>query len=113
MNAFPDTASWRTACAADSTLAAWAGPWSVTFAIASGADTAIFRLEDGKVLADGGDPLFTLAAPADVWDKFLQPIPPRHHHGLFAMHYRIPAFAIQGDQLVSCSMPTSLGVCWR
>ena len=29
----------------------------------------------------------------------LQPVPPRHHHGLFAMHYRVPEFAIQGDTL--------------
>ncbi len=100
MNIFPDAVRWRDACAGDASLAAWAGPWSVCFAIASGADTTVFRLEDGAVQAGGGDPAFTLAAPEAIWDKFLQPIPPRHHHGMFAMLYRIPEFAIQGDQLV-------------
>jgi pimeloyl-ACP methyl ester carboxylesterase len=97
---FPDASSWRAACAGDASLAVWSGPWSVCFAIASGADTTVFSLVDGIVVqADGGDPAFTLAAPDAVWEKFLQPVPPRHHHGIFAMHYRIPEFAIQGDEL--------------
>jgi pimeloyl-ACP methyl ester carboxylesterase len=100
MRIFPDIASWREACAGDATLAAWAGPWAVSFAIASGADTSVFSLVDGKVQPDGGNPAFTLAAPDAVWAKFLLAVPPRHHHGIFAMHYRVPEFAIQGDQLV-------------
>jgi len=100
MSTFPEAASWREACIGDASLAAWAGPWSVCFAVASGADTTVFRLEDGKVQPGGGEPAFTLSAPAGIWAKFLLPIPPRHHHGLFAMHYRLPEFAIQGDQLV-------------
>ena len=100
MNIFPDAAPWRSACTGDATLAAWAGPWSVCFAIATGTDTTVFRFENGKVQAAGGDPAFRLAAPAAIWSKFLQPEPPRHHHGMFAMHYRIPEFSIQGDQLV-------------
>jgi pimeloyl-ACP methyl ester carboxylesterase len=99
MSLFPEAATWRAACATDAPLAAWAGPWSACFAIASGADTTVFNVVDGKVQPDGGDPAFTLAAPDAVWAKFLQPVPPRHHHGIFAMHYRIPEFAIQGDQL--------------
>jgi pimeloyl-ACP methyl ester carboxylesterase len=100
MSIFPDAASWREACAGDASIAAWAGPWSVCFAIASGADTTVFKLAEGKVRRDGGDPAFTLAAPDSVWAKFLLPVPPRHHQGIFAMHYRIPEFTIQGDQLV-------------
>ena len=69
------------------------------FAIASGTDTTVFSLADGKIQPNGGDPAFTLAAPESVWAKFLLLIPPRHHHGMFAMHYRIPEFEIQGDQL--------------
>jgi pimeloyl-ACP methyl ester carboxylesterase len=100
MSTFPDIASWRAVCAGDATIAAWSGPWSVSFAIASGAHTSVFSVVDGKVQACGGDPAFTLAAPDAVWAKFLLPIPPRHHHGMFAMHYRVPEFVIQGDQLV-------------
>ncbi|WP_428483370.1 alpha/beta fold hydrolase [Rhodopila sp.] len=100
MSGFPEAASWRAACAGDATLAAWTGPWSVSFAVAHGADTTVFNLIDGKIQPEGGSPAFTLAAPDMVWRKFLQPIPPRHHHGLFAMHYRVPEFSIRGDQLV-------------
>ena len=49
MSGFPDAAAWRTACAGDASLAAWAGSWSVCFAIASGPDTTVFRLADGVV----------------------------------------------------------------
>jgi pimeloyl-ACP methyl ester carboxylesterase len=100
MSIFPDTAAWRAGCAGDASLEAWAGPWSVCFAIASGTDVSVFSLVDGKIQPGSGEPAFTLAAPDAVWAKFLLPAPPRHHHGLFAMHYRIPEFAIQGDHLV-------------
>src|SRR4051812_37464948 len=99
MSTFPDAASWRTACAGDASLAAWAGPWSVCFAIASGPETTVFTLTDGKVQPGGGEPAFTLAAPDAVWAQFLLPIPPRHHHGIFAMHYRVADFSIQGNQI--------------
>ncbi len=103
MRTFPDANSWPQACAGDPSLAAWEGAWSICFAIASDDHTTVFQIEDGKVRPDSGSPAFTpsftLAAPARVWDKFLQPIPPRHHHGIFAMHYRVPEFSIQGDQL--------------
>ncbi|HEY8288548.1 MAG TPA: hypothetical protein VIG49_04705, partial [Acetobacteraceae bacterium] len=99
MSAFPAAAAWRDACADDATLAAWAGPWSVCFAIASDSATTVFDLIDGRVQAGEGTPAFTLAAPAEMWAKFLLPVPPRHHHGMFAMHYRVPDFAIRGDTL--------------
>ena len=99
MSLFPDAASWRGACTTDASFAAWAGPWSTCFAIASGTDTTVFDIVDGKVQPGSGKPAFTLAAPEAVWAKFLLPIPPRHHHGIFAMHYRVPEFAIQGDQV--------------
>jgi pimeloyl-ACP methyl ester carboxylesterase len=99
MSRFPDAAVWRVACATDASLAVWEGPWSVCFAITSGADTTVFDIADGKVQPGIGTPAFTLAAPATVWAKFLQPIPPRHHNGIFAMLYRVPEFSIHGDQL--------------
>ena len=99
MSAFPDAAAWRAACARDATLAAWAGPWSVCFAISVDGAPTVFALQDGQVTSGEGTPAFTLDAPATVWAKFLQPVPPRHHHGLFAMMYRVPAFQVQGDQL--------------
>ena len=99
MSQFPSEAAWHRACAADAVLAAWAGPWAVDFAVASGDEATAFRFVDGVLRAGAGEPAFTLAAPAAVWGKFLQPVPPRHHHGIFAMLYRVPDFSIQGCQL--------------
>lgn len=98
MTGFPDAATWRAACADDPVLAAWAGPWSIAFAIEAGSTTA-FTQTDGRVRPAASPPAFTLSAPASVWAQFLQPIPPRHHHGLFAMLARVPDVAIRGDQL--------------
>ncbi|HVY15870.1 MAG TPA: alpha/beta hydrolase [Rhodopila sp.] len=99
MTAFPDSAAWISACADDASLAAWTGDWSVCFAIAAGEQRFVFRFEGGRIASGTGTPAFTVRAPASVWDKFLQPVPPRHHHGLFAMHYRVPDFGIDGETL--------------
>jgi pimeloyl-ACP methyl ester carboxylesterase len=121
MTGFPDAEAWRKACAKDATLDAWAGPWSLCFAVQSDDVTTVFAMQEGRVqpgdgtfvfdphppapvlsqrLADGGiRPVFTLRAPGSVWRKFLAPVPPRHHHGIFAMMYRVPEFAIDGDLL--------------
>jgi len=99
MSRFPEVAAWRRACAEDAVMATWVGPWSVCFAIASGEETALFTVTDGRMSDAAGSPAFTLAAPAATWAKFLEPIPPRHHHGIFAMMYRLPEFAIHGEQL--------------
>ncbi|HKD30431.1 MAG TPA: hypothetical protein VKC66_31550, partial [Xanthobacteraceae bacterium] len=100
MTGFPNAFAWRAACAADPVLATWAGPWAVCFAIKSGNDGTIFNFVEGKVAADSGTPAFILAAPKAIWARFLEPVPPRHHHGIFAMMYRLPEFSIQGDELV-------------
>ena len=99
MTEFPEAAAWRRACVGDAALAAWAGLWSVCFAIVSGADATVFNIVDGEVEAGGGEAMFTLSAPEAVWAKFLLPVPPPHYHGIFAMHYRVPEFSIKGDQL--------------
>ena len=91
--------AWREACAADAVLGTWAGPWAVCFAVRSGSDTTIFNFVEGQIAADPGTPAFILAAPEATWARFLEPVPPRHHHGIFAMMYRLPEFSIQGDQL--------------
>ena len=99
MSSFPEVAAWRRACAEDAVLAAWAGPWSLCFAVQSDGVASVFDLQEGRVLPGGGTPVFTLRAPGSAWGKFLAPIPPRHHHGIFAMLYRVPEFAIDGALL--------------
>jgi pimeloyl-ACP methyl ester carboxylesterase len=100
MTGFPDAVVWRAAGADDLVLAMWAGPWSVAFAVEVDGIAIGFSLVDGRVQPGEAPPAFTLAAPASVWRKFLQPTPPRHHHGLFAMLARVPEFTVKGDQLV-------------
>ena len=97
MNPFPAAAVWRTACASDPCLAVWAGQWSACFAIESDGVAVSFDFADGRVQPGDGTPLFTLAAPGEIWTKFLEPVPPRHHHGIFAMLYRVPEFQIKGE----------------
>lgn len=99
MNRFPEISAWRRACMDDAVLAAWAGPWSVCFAVQTDAAVRAFSLRDGRMLDEGGTPVFSLRAPGAVWSRFLEPVPPRHHHGIFAMMYRVPDFAIDGDTL--------------
>ena len=98
MSAWPSAAAWYEACAGDAVLAAWRGPWSIDFAVESDGAAATFAFADGR-LAGGGVAQFTLAAPDAVWAKFLAPVPPRHHHAIFAMLARVPEFAVRGDQL--------------
>ena len=97
--AFPPIAAWRAACAIDPALSVWAGAWSVAFAIVDGAETYRFAFQDGRIASTDGDPAFTLAAPAAAWAAFRAPVPPRHHHAIFAMLMRVPGARLAGDQL--------------
>jgi hypothetical protein len=99
MTRFPNADAWRQACAADAVLGTWAGPWTISFAATSGNHTTIFNFVDGQVAAEPSTPAFILAAPETTWARFLEPVPPRHHHGIFAMIYRLSEFSIQGDEL--------------
>jgi len=99
MREFPAAKAWRHACSVDPVLAVWAGAWNACFAIDTGAGSVVFDFEEGRPDAGGGTPAFTLTAPAEIWSKFLEPVPPRHHHGIFAMMYRLPEFKIEGDTL--------------
>jgi pimeloyl-ACP methyl ester carboxylesterase len=93
-------ARWRAACDDDAVLAALAGPWAVCFALEAGAHRAVFAFADGRIAPDGGTPAFTFSAPDAVWAKFLQPVPPRHHHVILAMLARVPEVVLAGDRLV-------------
>ena len=99
MKPFPDAAAWRAACREDPVLSVWAGEWSACFAIECDAAAVSFEFVDGIVQPSDGTPEFSLAAPGSVWEKFLQPVPPRHHHGIFAMLYRVPEFQVKGEAL--------------
>jgi pimeloyl-ACP methyl ester carboxylesterase len=99
MNPFPDAGVWRAACRDDPVLAVWTGEWSACFAIECDAAAVSFDIVNGVVQPTDGTPEFNLAAPTAVWEKFLAPVPPRHHHAIFAMLYRVPEFTIKGDMV--------------
>ena len=75
MSGFPELGAWRDACAGDAVLAAWAGAWSLCFAVQSGDAVSVFALDEGRVQRDTGTPAFTLRAPPTVWAKFLRTNP--------------------------------------
>lgn len=91
MRHFPDRAVWQAACGSDPVLATWRGPWEAGFAIDTGTG-ALARF--GETV-----PAFTFAAAPETWAHYLEPIPPRHHHGIFAMLARVPGTHVEGDQL--------------
>jgi pimeloyl-ACP methyl ester carboxylesterase len=99
MSRFPDAATWRAACTDDAVLSAWAGPWSIAFAIEADSTAIGFAFVEGRSAAPTREPAFTLVAPSAVWEKFLTHVPPRHHHAMFAMLARVPEFAVHGEQL--------------
>ena len=91
-------ARWRVACASDAVLVALAGPWAVSFTIRVDAHAARFGFVDGRI-AEPADAAFVFSASGAVWEKFLQPVPPRHHHVILAMLARVPGVALEGDFL--------------
>ena len=90
-------ATWHEACTSDIVLGSLAGQWSVAFAIAQDDTTLPFSFVNGHLTRDPATPAFTFHAPADVWTKFLLPIPPRHHHVILAMLARVPQTRLSGD----------------
>ncbi len=99
MAGFPPAAAWRATCGSDPVLAVWAGGWPVCFTVRSGDRQTSFEFIDGHVTANNGKAQFILMAPEPIWEKFLQPFPPRHHHAILAMRMRVPEFVIEGDEL--------------
>ncbi len=99
MTRFPAPAAWYAACEQDAVLRAWAGAWSIEFAIEADGAPIGFAFAEGRPVTPSERPTFTLGAPSSVWAKFLAPVPPRHHHALFALLARVPEFVVRGDQL--------------
>ncbi|WP_198368923.1 alpha/beta fold hydrolase [Roseomonas rosulenta] len=90
----PFVARWQAACQADAVLAEWRAGASTRFAIANGVARAEFTFGDAP-----DSPDFALEAPPHIWALHLQPVPPRHHHAIFAMRHRVPEFRITGEEI--------------
>ncbi|MBC7432514.1 MAG: alpha/beta hydrolase [Rubritepida sp.] len=93
-------ARWQAACAADAVLARHLPGARARFGLAQPGLSVRIDMEDGVLtlaLGEGGATIF--AAAAASWGPFLAPLPPRHHHNLFAMRMRVPGFTVAGDEL--------------
>lgn len=89
-------APWGAALAADAALPAMLTGTGARFALD---DAAVLEIaESGVTVAAGGDAPTRFAAPRAVWERFLQPVPPRHHHNLYALRMRVAGFAVAGDE---------------
>ena len=92
--------AWLDAAARDPVLRGQIGHARFAFALEQDGVGPIFVVENGAITRRAGAPPdFSLAAPAAIWEKFLAPIPPRHHHHILAMRARVPEFAITGNDL--------------
>jgi pimeloyl-ACP methyl ester carboxylesterase len=87
-------ARWHAAVAEDAVLLRWGSGVKLRFVLESDGRPAAFSFGAAPEAA-----AFTLHAPSGTWAKVLQPIPPRHHHSVFALRMRVPEFRITGDEL--------------
>jgi len=89
---------WRAALAADAALPA----------MLHGADARIgldgqVVLEfspQGVTVAPGAAAEVSFHAPEPVWARFLEALPPRHHHNLYALWMRVDGFQVTGEEAV-------------
>ena len=94
-------ARWRALCEADAALARHLPHASASFAVEQEGLRLVVGLADGRAtITEEGETDAAFAAPAGTWAKFLERVPPRHHHNLFAMRMRVPEFRATGDELV-------------
>ena len=91
---------WERACRADAELNHLGARADIRFAVESDTATATLDFVDGRLerILERADPAFTLRAPAAVWARFLQAVPPAPYHHVLAMKARVPQFAVIGDE---------------
>jgi pimeloyl-ACP methyl ester carboxylesterase len=96
--------SWLERAAADRRLRATGAGTDVAFTLRSGEDVAWIHLREGApvdhALDDGFDRRvdFGLTAPAEVWARLWQAVPPPRHQSLFALLSKVPEFAVEGSR---------------
>jgi len=93
-------ADWAAACRDDDELEQLGAHATIHFAAQAGSHTATLQFNDGRFehIRAGAEPAaFMLHAPAAVWARFLQPVPPAPYHHVLAMRMRVPEFEVRGD----------------
>jgi pimeloyl-ACP methyl ester carboxylesterase len=93
-------ARWRALLAGDAVLARWLHGASARFAFVQPGASVTIAFNDGTARVEpGADAPTRFTADAAVWSRFLERVPVRHHHSLFAMRMRVPGFALEGEEL--------------
>lgn len=93
-------ARWQALCDADPILRHRLPGGLARFALVEPGLAVTLDVAEGRlVLGEGGDAPTRFVAEAAIWDRFLERVPPRHHHNLFALRMRVPGFAAEGDEL--------------
>ncbi len=93
-------ARWQALCDADATLGHRLPGAEGRFLLQQPGLAVTLDFTHGRVrLIEGGDAPTVFSADAATWERFLQPIPPRHHQNLLGMRMRVPEFSAEGDQL--------------
>ena len=93
-------ARWQALIDADPLLRHRLPGGAARFSIAEPGFAVSLDIADGKLtLGPGEDAPTRFGAEAAIWEKFLLPLPPRHHHNLFALRMRVPGFSVEGDEL--------------
>jgi pimeloyl-ACP methyl ester carboxylesterase len=93
-------ARWQALIDADATLAHRLPGAAARFALVQPGCALTLTLADGRLtLTPGEDAPTRFTATAAIWHEFLQPLPARHHHNLFALRMRVPGFTAEGDDL--------------
>ena len=94
-------ARWQALCGTDAALNRRLPGAAARFAVEQEGLRFVVEMADGRAtVSEGGEADTTFSAPAGTWAKFLEPVPPRHHHNLFAMRMRATEFRAAGDELV-------------
>ena len=93
-------ARWQALCEADAILARHLSGAEARFALAQPGFAVTLEFAEGRARVSEGDAApARFHADAATWSRFLAPMPPRHHHNLFAMRMRAPGFGFKGDEL--------------
>ena len=94
-------ADWERACRADAELRGLGSHATVSFAVQAGAAAVTLRFVEGVlegIRNESAAAEVTLCAPLEVWQHFLQAVPPAPYHHVLAMKLRVPEFSVVGDE---------------
>ena len=96
--------AWLARAAADRRLRGIGSGTDAAFTVRRGDDVVWIHLREGAPVAhaldDGFDRRvdFGLTAPAEVWDRLWQAVPPPRHQSLFALLSKVPEFTVEGSR---------------